>query len=177
MCNHQAHSTLLSGLMADLAIWKQRKLYGHTLGVTHDTECTYGDQVLSNNTTTLSTDYTDHMQCHAYNFIIPCCLSCLPSSDGYLVEQKYVWMAKAACVCMDCIMCFREMNILPKVHGLVGYPVKTSQNQNIPSDLPKHPIFGESKRPKYIFTIFNQSRDSKHFFWTHWSKCPKVKLC
>ena len=55
------------------------------------------------------------------------------------------------------------------------YPVKTSQNQNVPSDLPKRPIFGESKRPKYIFTIFNQIRGSKHFLWTHWSKCPKVK--
>ena len=41
--------------------------------------------------------------------------------------------------------------------------VKTSQNQNVPSDLPKRPIFGESKRPKYVFTIFNQTRDSKHF--------------
>ena len=57
----------------------------------------------------------------------------------------------------------------------MGYPVKTSQNQNVPSDLPKRPIFGESKRPKYIFTIFNQTRESKHFLWTHWSKCPKVK--
>ena len=70
------------------------------------------------------------------------------------------------------------------------YPVKTSQNQNIPSDLPKRPIFGESKRPKYIFTIFNQTRDSKHFLSQSQnvpsqnvpkskcpkSKCPRVKM-
>ena len=66
----------------------------------------------------------------------------------------------------------------------MGYPVKTSQNQNVPSDLPKRPIFGESKRPKYIFTIFNQTRDSKHFLSQSQnvpsqnvpkSKCPKSK--
>ena len=51
-----------------------------------------------------------------------------------------------------------------KSHHCHRYPVKTSQNQNIPSDLPKSPIFGESKRPKYIFTLFNQTRDSKQFF-------------
>ena len=48
-------------------------------------------------------------------------------------------------------------------HSRERYPVKTSQNQNVPSDLPQRPCFGESKRPKYIFTIFNQTRDSKHF--------------
>ena len=62
------------------------------------------------------------------------------------------------------------------------YPVKTSQNQNVPSDLPKRPIFGESKRPKYIFTIFSQTRDSKHFLSQSQNvpsqnvpKCPKSK--
>ena len=67
---------------------------------------------------------------------------------------------------------------------LQGYPVKTSQNQNVPSDLPKRPMFGESKRPKYFFTVFNQTRDSKHFLSQSQnvpsqnvpkSKCPKSK--
>ena len=40
----------------------------------------------------------------------------------------------------------------------------------------KRPIFSESKCPKYIFTIFNQTRDNKHFFVNSLSKCPKVKL-
>ena len=59
------------------------------------------------------------------------------------------------------------------------YPVKMSQNQNVPSDLPKRPIFGESKSPKYIFTTFNQTQDSKHFLSQSQnvpkSKCPKSK--
>ena len=64
------------------------------------------------------------------------------------------------------------------------YPVKTSKNQNVPSDLPKRPIFGESKGPKYIFTTFNQTRDNKHFLSRSQnvpsqnvpkSKCPKSK--
>ena len=46
---------------------------------------------------------------------------------------------------------------------LIRYQVNTSQHQNVPSDLPKHPIFCESKRPKCIFTIFHQTRDSKYF--------------
>ena len=50
----------------------------------------------------------------------------------------------------------------------------TVSGENVPK--PKRPIFGESKRPNYIFTIFNQTRESKHFLWTHWSKCPKVKM-
>ena len=62
--------------------------------------------------------------------------------------------------------------------------VKMSQSQNVPSDLPKCPIFGESKRPKYIFTIFNKTRDSKHFLSQSQNapsqnvpktKCPKSK--
>ena len=56
-----------------------------------------------------------------------------------------------------------------------GIRSKCPKNQNVPSDLPKCSIFGESERPKYIFTIFNQTPNSKHFLWTHWSKCPKVK--
>ena len=39
----------------------------------------------------------------------------------------------------------------------------TVSSQNVPSDLPKRPMFSESKRPKYIFTIYNQTSDSKHF--------------
>ena len=54
----------------------------------------------------------------------------------------------------------------------IRYLVKTSQSQNVPSDLPK--------RPKYIFTIFNQTQDSKHFLSQSQkhpkSKRPKVKM-
>ena len=68
--------------------------------------------------------------------------------------------------------------------GSKWYPLKTSQNQNVPSDLPKCPTFGESKCPKHIFTIFNQTRDNKHFLSQSQnvpsqnvpkSKCPKSK--
>ena len=37
--------------------------------------------------------------------LIPCCW-CLPSSDGYLVNGKCVWMAQAACILVWCVVAF-----------------------------------------------------------------------
>ena len=48
------------------------------------------------------------------------------------------------------------------------YPAKTLQNQNKPSDL--------SKRPVYIFSIFNQNPDKEKKLGTQWPNCPKVKM-
>ena len=47
------------------------------------------------------------------------------------------------------------------LNGIRSKRPKTKMSQ---LHLPTRPIFGESKRPKYIFTILNQTRDSKHFF-------------
>ena len=45
-------------------------------------------------------------------------------------------------------------------HGIRSKRPKTKMSQAICQNVP---FFCESKRPKYIFTIFSQTRDSKHF--------------
>ena len=70
-----------------------------------------------------------------------------------------------------------EVTVMFCVNAL---PLRAS-SQNVPkTKCPKSFVktshfFCESKCPKYIFSIFNQSRDREHLWWTHWSKLPRVK--